>query len=782
MTIRPLHTLRTRYSRVRVYARVILWLVALAIVSAKFVDAANPIQTENAKSGTTDWQLSNPATNHEIEGYASLTSVNRGGEISLFVNTSESTYTIEMFRMGWYGGTGGRRLTSAIQLTGTPQTIPTPDPVTGLIECNWSTPYVLSIPINPTDPSDWASGVYLAKLTAGTSGKQSYIIFVVRDDARPSNYLFQTSVNTYQAYNNWGGKSLYPSGSTNNVRARKVSFNRPYGNDGAGDFLRAWEYNLVRFLEREGYDVTYGTNVDVHENPNHLFSHKAFLSVGHDEYWSWQMRSNVVAARDQGVNLGFFSANTCYWQVRFEPSPITGAPDRTMVCYKDYDAYGVTEDPYYLDNDPSNDYLVTLRWRQSPVNLPEDALIGVMYENDPVDADLVVADATNWVFATTGLQNGDHLAGLLGYEVDRLFDDAPVGIELICHSPYTYDGSTFYSDMTVYTTASGATVFATGSIQWAWGLDDYNVPELRTSRLNAAAQQMTRNILARFISDQPPLAKPGGPYSGTATQPVQFDGGGSSDPDGVVTAYEWDFGDGTTRTGPTPTHAYNTGGSYTVTLIVTDDKGSRNAASTTAAIADFTLSASPASQTALQGSSATYTITVNPSGGFSQVVNFSIAGLPSGASYSFNPTAVAGSGASTLAVTTQMTTPSGTYTLTVSGTDGSLTHAATLKLTVAGTFTLSATPRSQTIVRSNSTSYTVTVYGGTGYNRTVAFSVSGLPKRTTATFMPTTVTASGTSVMTVSTSRSSAPKTYTLMITGSDGAVTHATSVTLILR
>lgn len=625
--------------------------------------ASNPIQIENAKPGTTDWQITKLAFNHEIEGYASATSVNRGGQISLFVNTGAPSYTLEVFRMGWYGGTGGRRMTAAIQIAGTQQPAPTTDPLTGLNECAWTNPYVLNIPNNSSDPSDWASGVYLVKLAASDSGRQRYIIFVVRDDARASDYLFNTSAMTYQAYNNWGGKSLYAFNSTGGP-ARKVSFNRPYEQsvyaspDGAGHFLGGWEYNMVRFLEREGYDVSYGSDLDVHENINLLLSHKAFLVVGHDEYWSWEMRSNVVAARDQGVSLGFFAANTCYWQVRFEPSLITGAPDRTIVAYK---AFSYTEDPFYLDTDPSNDHLVTVRWREFPVNMPEDAFVGVMYESDPVNADIVVADASNWAFATTGLNNGDSLPGLLGYEVDREFDNTPPGTVLLGHSPYPFSGTTRYSDMTVYTAASGSTVFATGSMQWSWGLDDYNAPVLHTSRLNPAAQQITRNVLARLNSNLPPLADPGGPYSGAAGQAIQFNGNGSSDPDGVVMAYEWDFGDGATGTGSIATHAYDAAGTYTVTLVVTDDKGSRNSATTTATMTAPTPAVSLSSSSLrfsnqLVGTtSAAQSVTLTNPGGASLTINSIVASgdfartttcaasLPAGASctisVTFTPTA-----------------------------------------------------------------------------------------------------------------------------------------------
>ncbi|WP_276750282.1 N,N-dimethylformamidase beta subunit family domain-containing protein [Chlorogloeopsis fritschii] len=495
------------------------------------INQSNPIVVENIKPGTTNWQLTNPATRREIEGYASLTSINRGEKIKFFVNTKEPSYTIEIYRMGWYGGAGGRQMAPAIARKAIRQPPPIVDKATGLIECNWLDPYVLKIPASQTDPTIWASGIYLAKLTASISGKQSYIIFVVRDDNRPSDILFQSSVTTYQAYNNWGGMSLYRWNSRGK-QASKVSFNRPYAISpnraaaygvGAGEFLTnfqpkrrtysaGWEYNMLRWLEREGYDVTYSTNIDTHENHLDLYTgkpmlllHKAFLSVGHDEYWSWQIRQNVEAARDAGVSLGFFSANTCYWQIRFEPSRITRDSNRTIVAYKE----NVALDPYARDTDPTNDYLITTLWRRKPINFPEDALIGVMYETFQVNADIVINQtAPDWLLANTPLEQRDaqreskkeiRLVGLLGYEVDRMFGNAPVNTIRVAHSPYRYGRGIRYADMTVYTTESGATVFSTGSMQWSWGLDDYNVPKLRPSVLNSDAQAIAGNVLAKML-------------------------------------------------------------------------------------------------------------------------------------------------------------------------------------------------------------------------------------------------------------------------------------------
>ncbi|WP_225896597.1 N,N-dimethylformamidase beta subunit family domain-containing protein [Amazonocrinis nigriterrae] len=511
---------------------------ALAVELAMSQNKNNPIIIENRKIGTTDWQLTNPATKREIEGYASLTSVNRGEEIKLFVNTKEPSYTIEVFRMGWYNGAGGRLIIPAIQRVGVKQPNPIEDQATGLIECNWKEPYVLKIPNNSGDLTKWVSGIYLAKLTASKSNKQSYIIFVVRDDSRPSDILFQSSVTTYQAYNNWGGMSLYRWNSRGK-QAYKVSFNRPYAASpnsaaaygiGAGEFLTnlqpkrrtssaGWEYNMVRWLESSGYDVTYCTGVDTHNNSLDiyttkpiLFLHKAFLSVGHDEYWSAKMRQNVETARDYGVSLGFFSSNSCYWQIRFEPSPITRDMNRTIVAYKESAAL----DPFARDKNPANDFLVTTLWRSKPVNRPEEAFIGVMYETFQVNADIVIDEtAPDWLLAGTQLSLDNttkfvatnstsvvkkmRLKGLLGYEVDRMFRYAPANTIRIAHSPYRYQGGTRYSDMTVYTTDSGATVFATGSMQWNWGLDNYNAAQLRPAILSPDAQAITHNVLAKMI-------------------------------------------------------------------------------------------------------------------------------------------------------------------------------------------------------------------------------------------------------------------------------------------
>ncbi len=492
---------------------------------AAAANAANQVALENSLPGTADWRLDTPATNREIEGYASATSVNGGDIVSLYVNTAAPTFQLEVFRMGWYAGLGARRVHGPLSLPGKIQVIPRPDPTTGLVDCNWVESFALETRDSVTG-EPWRTGIYLARLTESKSNKQAYIIFVVRDDAQRPDILFQLPVTTYQAYNFWGGKSLYnwgsgstlPWASSNGTPATKVSFNRPYAaspnqnaayGNGAGEFLTnvqptpqypisaaGWDYNMVRWLEKEKYDVGYITNIDTHRAPERLRNTDIFMSHGHDEYWTWSMRANVEAARDAGVNLAFCSANSAYWQIRLEPSPANRMSNRIMVAYKN-----AARDPFDSDSDPSNDKFLTVLFRDPPVSKPEESLIGIQYFMSPVDGDIVVAEAPHWVFRGTGLSDQQRLPGLLGYEVDRRFGSEPPNTITLASSPTVNlltGNSGRNSEMTLYSVASGAAVFGAGTIQWSWGLDDFNAPDLRTSRLHEAASTITRNVLGAF--------------------------------------------------------------------------------------------------------------------------------------------------------------------------------------------------------------------------------------------------------------------------------------------
>jgi hypothetical protein len=370
----------------------------------------------------------------------------------------------------------------------------------------------------------------LAKLTASSTGKQSYIIFVVRDDSSSSDLLFQQSTNTYQAYNPWGGKSLYTFNSSstptiNSTVAVMVSYNRPYSANyfGTGDFFK-WEFNMLAFVESQGYDVTYTTDVDTHASPSLILNHKGFLIVGHDEYWSWEMRQNVTAARDAGVNLGSFSANECFWQIRYQPSDVTGADNRTIVAYKE----AASQDPDATN--PSTNFLITTQWRLphgSYPATPEDSLIGQMsIDFEPVvgpnggGANIAIGNTSNWVFDNSGLQNGDTLPGLLGYEVDAVDSGSPPGTITLTSSPFQVapDPTTHFADMSLYQANSGAWVFSTGSMDWTFGLSHVSTFSPSPSLVNPAAQQITINVLNQFIGLS--LATPMPSVTATATPPA----------------------------------------------------------------------------------------------------------------------------------------------------------------------------------------------------------------------------------------------------------------------
>ncbi|HWK11624.1 MAG TPA: N,N-dimethylformamidase beta subunit family domain-containing protein, partial [Vicinamibacterales bacterium] len=447
----------------------------------------NYIQIENAKAGNVDWKLTNPGyATGAIEGYASAASVNRGQTIRIYVNTADPSYTMDVYRMGYYGGAGARKMLT-VTLPGTAQPS-CPMDAFGTVECNWINPYALTIPAT-SDPTDWMSGMYVVKLTAGTTKKQQYVLFTVRDDTRFSDILMIQTVNTYQAYNVWGGKSLYGTiadrDDTPN-KALKVSFNRPYYADsgfGSASFFSAsyqgHELNMIAWLEREGYDVSYATDVDLDNNPNAMLSHKVLQIVGHSEYWSWSMRDNMDRAIQAGVNAAFIAGNVSYWQIRYENSPVTGDPSRTIVGYKEL----VSQDPM------KSTQFATTEWRLSPVNRSEDRMTGTMYVTQ-ARPKLCIEDESHWLLTGTGLKNGQCLLNpdgttFLGYEIDQMGPATPPSFQRVGHSPATAALANF-SDMGVWHASSGATIFTTGSIGW--------------SEVAAETQQILRNVYSRMLN------------------------------------------------------------------------------------------------------------------------------------------------------------------------------------------------------------------------------------------------------------------------------------------
>jgi N,N-dimethylformamidase beta subunit-like protein/uncharacterized protein DUF4082/Big-like domain-containing protein len=492
--------------------------------------AANAIACENSKAGTPSgaWDVAG-AGSANIQGFATNISVNRGETVRFKIDTNSNNYRLDIYRLGYYGGLGARFITTVQPSAALPQSQPSclTQPSTGLIDCgNWAESASWAVPSNAT------SGIYIARLVRedATSG-ESHIVFVVRDDSGASDLLFQTSDTTWQAYNSYGGNSLY-TGSPDG-RAYKVSYNRPF-NTRAGvtsqDWLFDGEYPMVRWLEANGYNVSYSTGVDTDRRGAELLEHRAFLSVGHDEYWSGTQRANVEAARNAGVHLAFFSGNTMFWKTRWENSiDGSGTQFRTLVCYKETHA-NAKIDP--LAN------VWTGTWRDprfSPPadgGRPENALTGTLFMvNDPAEDAIKVPEAVGkfrlWRGTTVATQTPGQTATVgpitVGYEWDEDLNNGSRPSGLIRLSTNTVNVSSYLQDLgstyapgtathslTLYRHSSGALVFSAASIRWSWGLDN-NHDQGGASSIpppDVRMRQATVNLLAD-MGVQPATLQPG---------------------------------------------------------------------------------------------------------------------------------------------------------------------------------------------------------------------------------------------------------------------------------
>jgi len=484
---------------------------------------ANPIACENSKTGnpSSEWDILG-AGDPTIQGFATEISVNKGETVRFKVDTNATAYRLDIYRMGYYGGLGARKIATVLPSATLPQNQPPclNESSTGLIDCgNWAQSASWVVPASAT------SGIYFAKLVR-TNGGASHIVFVVRDDAGQSPVLFQTSDTTWQAYNDYGGNSLYTGSPAG--RAFKVSYNRPFSTravDNGQDWVFNSEYPMVRWLEANGYNVSYFTGVDSDRRGAMILNHRVFLSVGHDEYWSGNQRANVEAARNAGVHLSFFSGNEVFWKTRWETSiDGTNTPYRTLVTYKETHANAK------IDPDPA----WTGTWRDprfSPPadgGRPENALTGTIFTvNAGATTAIQVPEAEgkmrfwrNTSVATLAPGQTATLAGeTLGYEWDEDLDNLfrPPGLVrlsstivdvpgLLLDFGSTYGPGTATHRLTLYRNASGALVFGAGTVQWAWGLDaehdrGSNAPDPRM-------QQATVNLLAD-MGVQPATLQPG---------------------------------------------------------------------------------------------------------------------------------------------------------------------------------------------------------------------------------------------------------------------------------
>ena len=470
-----------------------------------------------------------------LQGFATDISVN-AGDVVHFKITADAPYHFDIYRLGYYGGNGARHIDGPLapSASAASQTCLPADAATGLVDCgNWSESASWTVPATAV------SGIYFARLSRDSDSGASHIFFVVRNDASHSDLLVQTSDTTWQAYNRYGGNSLYFGGPAPNPpsyegasagRAYKVSYNRPFDtrDHDPQSFVFNAEYPMVKWLEANGYNISYMAGVDTDRRGSLLTQHKVFLSSGHDEYWSATQRANVEAARNAGVNLAFFSGNESFWKTRWENSIVDGTDHRTLVSYKE---------TFSLINagvqDPSTTE-ATASWRDprfgAPLDggRPENGLTGTIFTVNDGSTSLVVPAADGKMrfwrgtnLAATALADGDPArtlpANTVGYEWDEDLDNGarPAGLfhlsttsvsvpERIIDYGANFGPAVATHHLTMYrhktydangtTVLSSALVFGAGTVQWSWGLDSDH--DRGSSVTDTRMQQATVNLLA----------------------------------------------------------------------------------------------------------------------------------------------------------------------------------------------------------------------------------------------------------------------------------------------
>jgi hypothetical protein len=394
-----------------------------------------------------------------------------------------------------------------------------------LRECKWEPSVEFVI------PDDWVSGVYLGKLTTkrvegvyqsrltAKEGLQSYVIFIVSDD-RPCDLLFQCSDLSWQAYNSWPDDrwSLYHADKfeLNGMGRKKwltgkrgwVSFDRPYANFcqehlvdrpssvGSGEFLH-WEFPLSYWMEQQGYDVSYISNIDTHLDGPGLQRAKGFISLGHDEYWTREMYNNVGAARDAGVNLAFLCGNSVWGEVPLLPSA-EGQPHRIFRL-----------DSYFVGEESAKKY-EKATGKKSDVQAGPDAalLMGGRFPMGGIGGgDWACRNHEHWLYEGTGIKEGDTIKGLVGWEWHgEPAMDLP-GMEIMAYSPmYTKDGKAKPPHVaTMYNGPKGNVVFNAGTIWYAQFLSSppgHVLPSIGNANPQGPdprVQRMTKNMFDRFI-------------------------------------------------------------------------------------------------------------------------------------------------------------------------------------------------------------------------------------------------------------------------------------------
>ncbi|MET4290655.1 VCBS repeat-containing protein [Bradyrhizobium sp. LB8.2] len=487
--------------------------------------ATNPIVLENQKQGTPQsiWQIDAGADSTKIQGFTTEISTDIGGTVQFKINnqTGAPNYHIDIYRLGYYGGNGARLITSLQHQAAASVMQPAPlkDASTGLVDAgNWSVTDSWAVPTTAV------SGVYIANVIDGTQIFQ--IPFVVRSDGSNSAIVFQTSDQTWEAYNPWGGANLYTgNGPGVNGSAYAVSYNRPITTRDGGlegtsnDMVFSAEYPAIYWLEQNGYDVSYISSIDAATNGSLLLNHQVYMEVGHDEYWTDSQVSNVQAAGHAGVNLTFLSGNEVYWQTRLAPSvDPSHTANRTLITYKDTHANQLI-DPTGTATGTFMDARFASTGGMS--GIPSNALTGTVFQVDgdsygTIKIPYGMTQLRLWrnapIAGTAQGQTASLTPNLLGYEWDSSPDNGfrPAGLVdvssttlqttkyLLDYGNTTGSGTATHNLVEFRDPVSGALVFSAGTVFWSWGLasghDQYNLAPATPTDPNV--QQAMVNLFA----------------------------------------------------------------------------------------------------------------------------------------------------------------------------------------------------------------------------------------------------------------------------------------------
>jgi hypothetical protein len=382
------------------------------------------------------------------EGWFSAPSATCAQSVGLHISGTGAPVTIKVFRMGFYGGAGARLIS---QTTTKPiphfSVIGPSKPPESLLTTAWPTAWDFKV-THQTLP-----GQYLIRLD-DRNGESNFVPIMVTNPDSKDPVTFISSVLTWQAYNEWGGYSLYKGPNrTRHTRAMVVSFDRPYDGDGAGQF-RYMEFPVVRLAEKLGIDLNYITDLGLSKNVPSLVNTKSIVYGGHGEYWTTQMRVALDSAVSRGINLISFGGNAGYNRPRLQ------ANDRQLVMWR-----GAASDPNRKDP-----ILATTRWRSSPIHNPESTLLGAQYVGLGVNGDYVIAHPMRWPFSV--MKHPIVLRGVVGREVDSPLYAIGPAVEDLAWAEIKLHGKPITAMATYYTNSKNAGILDIATNGWTCAIDN----------------------------------------------------------------------------------------------------------------------------------------------------------------------------------------------------------------------------------------------------------------------------------------------------------------------